>query len=126
MMKKLLLTAATALLLAACSRDADVVSYNISNDADNFKIARRVVFYNGITDNYILTVEGLCSVGNNDKQGEVTITCKTGPTTYKKHILGLSDNVTYFAEQIDGVNEDTFHYRVTFKPSVIVPAIELR
>ena len=46
--------------------------------------------------------------------------------TYKKHYLGLSDNVTFFAEQIDGVAEGTSHYKVTFKPSVIIPDVQLR
>ena len=58
---------------------------------------RRVVFLNGITDTYLLSIEGLCSVEDQSKQLEVT--CKVGEREYKKHFLGLSDNVTYFAEQ---------------------------
>lgn len=115
----------TALLLGACSRDADVASRNLSYAADNFEINRRIVFYNGITGGYILTVEGLCAQSpEGDKK--LTVTCKTGPGTYKKHFLGLSDNVTYFSEQIDPAPAGTYRYRVAFKPSVIVPDIELR
>lgn len=110
--------------LAACSNDAQVASYNLSQAADNFKISRRIVFYNGITGDYMLTIEGLCSQEPRDKKLEVT--CKTGPTEFKKHFLGLSDNVTYFSEQIEAANVGTYFYRVTFKPSVIVPSIELR
>lgn len=110
-------------LLAGCT-DADVASSNLSQAADNFKIARRIVFYNGITGQYMLVMEGLCSLGNNDPHGEVTVTCKTGPNSYKKNFLGLSDNVTYFAEQIDGVDVSVYHYRVTFKPEVIIPSID--
>lgn len=93
-MKKLLLAVACLSLLAGCS-DADVASQNLSNAADNFEINRRVVFYNGITGEYMLSIEGLCSLGNADKSREVSIVCKTGAGTYKKHFLGLSDNVTY-------------------------------
>lgn len=106
---------------AACGSDADVASNNLSKDADNFKILRRVVFYNGITNTYILVVEGYCSIGNDDKPGELTITCKVGPNAFKKHFLGKSDNVTYFAEQIDAANVSTSHYKVIFKPESIIP-----
>lgn len=111
--------------IAACSRPADVASRNLSEAADNFEINRRIVFYNGITDAYILTVEGLCSIGNYDTAGELSVTCKTGPTSFKKHFLGLSDNVTFFAEQIEPAEASTYHYRVVFNPSVIIPDIRI-
>lgn len=127
-MKKLLVLAAVAALgfgMSACT-DADVVSENISKDADNFKVQRRVVFYNGITGDYMLTIEGKCSLGNFDKGGQLSVTCKTGEKEYKKHFLGLSDNVTYFVEQLTGANVSPYHYKVIFKPSVILPDIEIR
>lgn len=113
-----------AFSLSACN-DADIASHNISKAADQFEINRRIVFYNGITDSYMLTIEGLCSLGNNDPVGQLTVTCKTGPAEYKKHFLGLSDNVTYFVEQIDGANVSTYHYRVIFKPAAIIPDVDL-
>lgn len=124
--------AATTLAIAACiglvgcSNDADVVSQNISQDSDNFKVNRRIVFFNGITDKYLMTIEGKCSIkkDGNDKQLEVT--CKVGDNDYKKHFLGLSDNVTYFVEQVDGANVSANHYKVVYKPETIVPDIELR
>lgn len=66
--------------LATCS-DAGVASSNLSRAADQFEISRRIVFYNGITGDYMLTIEGLCALGNYDDEGELTVTCKTGPTT---------------------------------------------
>lgn len=110
--------------LVACSNDAQVASYNLSQAADNFKINRRIVFYNGITGEYMLTIEGLCSQEPKDRKLEVT--CKVGEGNFKKHFLGLSDNVTYFSEQMDPAAVGTHHYRVTFKPSVILPSIEVR
>lgn len=110
--------------LAACS-DADIASSNLSTAADRFEVNRRIVFYNGITGEYMLTIEGFCSLGNGDKARELTVTCKTGPQLYKKDFLGLSDNVTYFAEQIDAANADPYHYRVIFKPLSILPTIEV-
>lgn len=113
-------------VLAGCSRQADVASRNMSAAADNFEILRRVVFYNGITGDYMLSIVGYCSLGNNDKAREVTLTCKTGPGQYKKHFLGLSDNVTYFVEQINSNNVSTDFYQVNFKPSTIIPDITMK
>ncbi|WP_208454872.1 hypothetical protein [Burkholderia gladioli] len=120
-----MLSAAILVSVAGCN-DADVASRNLSTAADNFEINRRVVFYNGITGDYILTIEGLCSKGNDDTAAKLTITCKVGPGQYKKHYLGLSDNVTYFMEQIDAAPADVYHYKVVFKPSVIVPDISIK
>lgn len=125
-MKKLDVAALVVLVLwvvAACSSEADVVSQNISKEADYFHVPRRIVFYNGITDSYMLTVEGYCSLGNFDAERELTVTCKVGEEEYKKHFLGLSDNVTYFVEQLDGSNVNADHYKVVFRPTVIVPDI---
>jgi hypothetical protein len=112
------------IVLTGCT-DADVASQNLSTQADQFKIVRRIVFYNGITGDYILSVEGLCSLGNEDVAGELSVTCKIGEESYKKHFLGLSDNVTYFAEQLESSSVDPYHYKVIFKPETIIPDIDL-
>jgi len=126
-MKKILFAMVIlSVFLSSCATQADVASTNLSKAADSFEVERRIVFYNGITGDYILVIEGLCSLGNFDSSGELSVTCKTSPTEYKKHYLGLSDNVTYFAEQIDSVNVDAYHYRVIFKPSNIVPDVDLQ
>lgn len=114
------------LLIGAGCTDADTVSYNLSKDADYFKVNRRIIFYNGITGEYMLEIDGRCSLGNSDPSGQLSVTCKTGEDAYKKHFLGLSDNVTYFVEQVDEKKEDANHYKVIFKPSIIIPDIEIR
>lgn len=126
LMKKrhVLFALATAGLLAGCTNDAQVASYNLSQAADNFKINRRIVFYNGVTGEYMLTIEGLCSQEQESKK--LSVTCKVGESQYKKHFLGLSDNVTYFSEQMEPAQVGVYRYRVTFKPSVIIPSVELR
>ena len=110
-------------MLAGCD-DAEIASYNLSKAADNFEIDRRIVFYNGITDTYMLTIEGRCSI--EDEVNQLEVTCRVGEEAYEKHFLGLSDNVTYFAEQIDTEDVSVYHYRVTFKPQSILPHINFR
>lgn len=127
-MKKILGLLALVLVplaLTACS-DADTVSYNLSKDADYFKVERRVVFYNGITGDYMLVIEGRCALGNSDSPGQLSVVCKTGEDAYKKHFLGLSDNVTYFVEQVESKKVDEYHYKVVFKPASIIPDIDIR
>jgi hypothetical protein len=125
-MKKLIFVSIILAALVGCSSDADVASRNLSQAADNFDIPRRVVFYNGINGEYMLTIEGYCALGNNDKSGRLSVTCKTAPGVYKKHYLGLSDNVTFFVEQLEAKNVSTSFYRVVFKPSVIIPDVVLK
>lgn len=128
-MKKVIAAALTAtsitlaFSLSACATDAEVASHNLSKEADNFNIPRRVVFVNGITDQYLLSIEGYCSIEDEDDQLEVT--CKVGDE-YKKHFLGLSDNVTYFAEQLAPTDASTDHYKVVFKPESIIPNVDIR
>ena len=125
-MKSIILSITMALsisLLTGCT-DASVASSNLSKAADMFELERRIVFYNGINGEYILTIEGKCSVKSNSNQLDVT--CKVGHNEFKKHYLGLSDNVTFFSEQIDSVSVSTYRYRVIFKPEAIIPNVELK
>lgn len=127
-MKKLLIVttiAASAFALTACN-DADIASANISRAADNFEVMRRVVFTNGITDEYMLEVIGLCSLQQHTSPARIQVTCKIGEDEYIRHQMGLSDNVTYFAEQLDSIDVSVNHYRVTFRPQVLLPDIDLR
>lgn len=125
-LKKIMIvgTLLTPLVLAGCMDDAHVASRNVSKAADNFEINRRIIFYNGITNEYMLSIEGFCS--QEHTSNKLAVTCKVGSGIYKKHFLGLSDNVTYFSEQIESAGVSANHYRVTFKPTLIIPNIELR
>ena len=116
-----------ALAMAGCTSQADTVSHNISQDAEQFKVERRIVFFNGITDNYLLTIEGRCSVetGNSALSGSLEVTCKVGEDKFMKHFLGLSDNVSYLVEQTEPYAADAYHYKVLFRPEEIIPDIDL-
>lgn len=116
--------AIAAFLLLGCSQESDVAAYNVSQAAHNLEVNRRVVFYNGITGEYILTIEGLLSV--TPEPGKLPVIVKTGPSQYKKHYLGVSDNVTWFCEQIESVPADPFRYRVVFRPATIIPDVQVK
>ena len=118
--------AAVSFMLAAFAGcdDAKIASRNLSKAAENFEIDRRIIFYNGITDTYMLTIYGRCAI--DDQRTQLEVVCKVSQDAYKKHFLGLSDNVTYFAEQLETANVSAYHYRVTFKPQTILPDIDFR
>jgi hypothetical protein len=112
----------------SCENDSDVVSKNLSTDADNYKVFRQIVVYNGITGEYMLEVKGFCALGNEDSAGSVSYTCKVGGDMgsdgYIKDIIKKSDNVTVWAHQLEPVNVSPDYYKVTLKPTTIVPDFE--
>jgi hypothetical protein len=124
-MKRLMVVALLLLALggvaAGCGTDtdADVASENLSKAAEQFEVDRKIVAFNGITDNVLIEVEGACDIEQEYKQLEIT--CKDNEEKFKKHFVGLSDNVSYFAEQINPIGVSTSHYRVIIKPEALVP-----
>lgn len=125
-MKKILIALVIAMMsFASCASDAYVARANLETAEQNFQIDRRVVFYNGITGEYILTIEGKLAIIV-DSDGDLVVTVKTADGKYLKHYLGLSDNVTYFSEALLPSDVSTSSYKVVFKPSVILPTIDVR
>lgn len=127
-MKKLysfLAAGLVALSLTACD-DSEIATRNLIKAADNFEVNRRIVFYNGITDTYMLEIEGRCSIDLNQNNTAFNVICDVGNGNYKRHTLVLSDNVTAFVEQIESNKLSKNFYRVTFKPSAIIPNIDIR
>ena len=125
--KKVLLATvgiASLFALAACEDDATTASYNLSKAADMFEIDRRIVFYNGITDEYIAVIEGRCSI--EPKNARLEVTCKIGPNEFEKHFLGISDNVTYFAMQTETADVSVYHSRIIWKPQSVIPDVDFR
>lgn len=131
-MRKMLMMGITGCLLATtlvgCDNDSAVASANVSKDADNFKVLRRIVFYNVIQDKYIIEMTGFCSIKSDATDKQLEVICNEGPGIYRKHFLGYSDNVTYTVEQLKDSAVSQYHYKIIFKPQSILPLqnIEVR
>ena len=108
--------------LSACTSDAQKASENLSTAADNFEVPRKITVVNGITDTVLFEIEGRCSI---TRDGDLVVICKEGPNEYKKHILGLSQNVTFTRVQLAPVDVDVYRTRIIFKPTNIVPDFDL-
>lgn len=124
-MKKYLCVLLVFVLLisgAGCERQADKVSYNLSKEADNFNIVRRITVINCIQGDVLFQITGRISikVDSQDKQLELTV---EDNGAYQKHFIGLSDNVTYVVEDLNiGANDvSQYHYTINFNPKMWVP-----
>lgn len=123
-MKKIVLVLPLAVLaLAGCTSDADKTSKNLSKAAEQFEVQRRIVGINGITDKILFEVEGRCSIET--PGGRLEVVCKHGPNDYRKHFVGLADNVTYVAVQMKGVDANAYRTRIILKPENIVPDFDM-
>ena len=122
MKKKLLATIFAGLMLlglSACSQ-ADKVSQNVSNAADNFKVQRRVVIINTRTDKIEFVAKGLISVDTSNSK-KLVIIAKTGKSSYKKDIINLTGNNMYTVEDLSGAKVSGYQYELTWLPESVVP-----
>lgn len=128
-MKKLIgaLAALLAIVtLSGCARDSDVASRNISNDADNFKVLRKITFINTVSGDVLYTVEGNMSIKADTGDNQLEITAKTGKDKFQKHILGLSPKTVYIVQQQEWQPTNQYNFKITWKPSTVVPDVEIR
>lgn len=115
-------------VMAGCESNADKVSQNLSTQAEQFKVQRRIVGINSITDKVEFSVVGRCSIeGSSSLPGirALVVTCKQGPRDFRKHYFGLADNVFFIATQLKGLNVSEYHTEIILKPQNIVPDFDL-
>lgn len=108
--------------LTACSQ-AERASYNVSKDADNFKVERRLAVINIITGEPQLEMIGKFSILDQGEQLEVTV--KTEDGIFKKHLIGLGAGVNYVVEDVSGSNVSSTRYQISYLPEAILP-VELK
>jgi len=109
---------AIAITMTGC-REAERVSHNLSKEADQFNVTRRVTVYNTRTDKILLEVIGNLSVQSSS--GDIDLIVEVGPGQYKKHFINLNGWTTYVVEDVSGAFVDKYHYEVNFLPEMIVP-----
>lgn len=126
-MKNKLMTIFVAIILGlgvtgcAFDRDADVASQNVSKEADQFKVKRRIVFVNLRSDTYLYSITGNCSINTDASDNQLEVICKVGENKYQKHFLYLSKETTYTVEQLNYSEVSKYDYEIVFKPESIVP-----
>ena len=126
-MKKKISAVALAVVLAAiavamltgCSQ-ASRVNANITKEAENFNVTRRLAVINARTDKPVFELIGNFSISNNDTN-ELVVTCEVGQGVYKKHYVYLNDWTMYVVEDLSGAYVSKYHYEINFLPEMIVP-----
>ena len=115
---------ASVIFLTGCTTtSATTASENVSTAADNFEVQRQITGINGITDKPAFYVEGRCSI--TDQGNQLEVMCKHGDNDYRKHFVGLSDNVFYVAEQMESIDVSVYHTRILIKPEALIPEFNL-
>lgn len=112
----------TLLVLGACGRESTKVSHNVSQEADNFNIVRRVAVINTRTDKIEFEVIGRISVdteANNGKRLEILV--ETDKGVYKKHMVNLTGWNMYVVEDLEGAKVNQYKYEVNYMPESIIP-----
>ena len=127
-MKKKILAFGVALSvmlgMVGCST-AHTVNHNLSKDANEFNIYRRITVTNARTDTVMLQAEGYMALGNNSSN-ELVVTIKTGDDQYYKDYIYLNDWTCYVMEQTEPKGIDKYNYELVFYPERLIPDIEIK
>lgn len=108
-------------MLTGCDTEANRVSYNLSQEADNFNEVRQITVINCLQGDVLFRMTGKMSIfaDTHDNQLEIIVEDERGE--YKKHFIGLSDNVTYVVEDITSKDVEKYKYILNFNPNMWVP-----
>ena len=118
----MLVLAMIGITLIGCSQtEADKVSYNLSKQADNFNIIRQITVINCIEGDVLFQMTGKMSIKADTADNQLEITVEDENGSYKKHFIGLSDNVTYVVEDIDTNYVSQYRYTINFNPKMWLP-----
>ena len=127
MKKRLSMLLATGIILSSavvfsgCEDESIRVNQNITQQAQNFNVYRRVTVINCIKGDTLFTMEGLMNIEADTKDKQLEIIVETDKGKYKKHFIGLSDNVTYTVEDISGSQVSKYHYEINYNPKMWIP-----
>ena len=120
LLKVLTIGAILTSTLVGCT-EAERVSYNVSQEADNFNVVRRLTVLNARTDKPMFELVGTFSIQVDSADNQLEVTCETGPNEYKKHFIALNEYTMYVVEDIGGANVNKYKYEVNFLPETIQP-----
>lgn len=108
------------MLLVGCT-EADKVSSNVSQEADNFNVIRRLTVLNARSDKPMFELIGAFSITVDSADNQLEVICETGKNEYKKHFIALNEWTMYVVEDVSGAEVDKYRYEVNFLPESIVP-----
>jgi len=118
MKKKMLLVLLAAVacmfVFTGCS-ESSKVSRNVSQEANNFNVTRKLTVINARTDTVLLELTGTFALQNND-DNELEVIIETAKGKYRKDLVYLNDYTMYVVEDVSGADVDKYHYEINFLP----------
>lgn len=127
-MKKRIISIIAAILVLMCitsicagCTEANRVNYNITEEAENFNVYRRVTVINCIKGDTLFEIEGRMNIEADTADNQLEIIVEVDNNKFKKHFIGLSDNVTYTVEDISGSEVSKYHYEINYNPNMWIP-----
>lgn len=121
-MKKLL-SIVLCILIMVClcgCREASIVSHNVSKEADNFNVMRRITVFNIRTDTVLMQMTGYFALQNNSTK-ELVVIAEVEKGVYQKHFIYLNDYTMYTVEDLNGAKVSAYSYELEFLPTVLRP-----
>lgn len=124
--KRIIITLLTALVLTvplcSCVIDqSDIVSENLRKEADNFNCIRQITVINCLQGDVLFQMTGRISIEADTADNQLEIIVEVEKGKYKKHFIGLSDNVTYVVEDITSSEVDNYKYTLNYNPKMWIP-----
>lgn len=110
-----LLAAVTCMFVFAGCSESSKVSMNVSQEADNFNVTRKLTVINARTDTVLLELTGTFALQNND-DNELEVIIETAKGKYRKDLVYLNDYTMYVVEDVSGADVDKYHYEINFLP----------
>ena len=107
--------------VVGCESQAQRVSYNLSQEADNFNSVRQLTVMNCITNEILFQMTGKISIEADTADNQLEIIVEVEDGVYKKHFVGLGDNVAYVVEDVTGNDVSNYKYTLNFNPKMIIP-----
>lgn len=109
----------TMVSLTGC-RESSRASYNLSKEADSFNVVRQITVINCLQGDVMFQMSGKMAIEMDEEENQLEVMIEDGDM-YKKHFIGLSDNVTYIIEDIKGVDVDNYKYTIKINPEMWMP-----
>lgn len=117
----IIFAAITCFCFSGCETEAQRVSYNLSQEADNFNDIRQLTVINCLKGDVLFQMTGKMSITADTADNQLEIIVEDENGNYQKHFVGLSDNVTYVVEDITSQNVSKYKYTLNFNPNMWLP-----
>ena len=121
----ILTTVSLLTVFTGCSSEADRVSSNLSQEADNFNVVRQLTVINCVQNDVLFQMTGKMSIKVDKEETQLEVTVESSDGTYQKHFVGLSEDVTYVLEQKNYKNVDKYNYTLNYNPKMWIPDVSL-